>query len=93
MLITGDASRSQERRYVQLAAPPDIELLIVGHHGSANATADYLLDELRPETAVISVGHNTYGHPSDAALERLESRGIAVHRTDTEGTITVKGEP
>ena len=93
VLITGDASRSQERRYVQLAAPPDIELLIVGHHGSANATADYLLDELRPETAVISVGHNTYGHPSDAALERLESRGIAVHRTDTEGTITVKGEP
>ena len=91
VLITGDADQSQERRYVQLTDVPDIELLIMGHHGSANAGSAVLLDETKPETALISVGYNTYGHPSEETLERLEERHIEVHRTDLEGNITVKG--
>lgn len=88
-LITGDAPGYLERLFLASYAVPDIECLIVGHHGSAGSTTDFLLDALTPETAVISVGENSYGHPTPEVLERLQSRGIPVLRTDEDGSITV----
>ena len=38
---------------------------------------------------MISLGRNDYGHPAPATLARLRAHGVAVHRTDLEGTITV----
>ncbi len=89
VLITGDAGFSQERRFLERLGDRDIEVLIVGHHGSATSTGDRLLEELRPDVAVISVGYNLYGHPTDAVLERLAACGAQVRRTDEEGNITV----
>jgi competence protein ComEC len=66
-----------------------VDLLKVGHHGSRGSTGDAWLDALAPVVAVISLGRNDYGHPAPATLERLRAHGIAVHRTDREGTITV----
>jgi competence protein ComEC len=66
-----------------------VDLLKVGHHGSRGSTGDTWLDSLAPAIAVISLGRNDYGHPAPATLERLRSPGVAVHRTDREGTITV----
>ena len=91
-LITGDADALAERRYVQLTEAEKIELLLVGHHGSNSATDEKLLDALRPSAAIISVGYNTYGHPKDEILQRLQSRGITVYRTDRDGTIRLTGE-
>ena len=66
-----------------------VDLLKVGHHGSASATSDEWLDELAPHDAVISVGRrNTYGHPTPDVLERLARHGVAIFRTDRNGTIT-----
>jgi len=66
-----------------------VELLKVGHHGSASATSDAWLAELRPREAVISVGaHNHYGHPAPAVLARLRRWGSEIYRTDQAGTIT-----
>ena len=62
---------------------------ISDYHGDAACRAQ-LLDALRPELAIISVGYNTYGHPSDETLRRLEGRGISVYRTDTMGTVTIE---
>jgi beta-lactamase superfamily II metal-dependent hydrolase len=66
-----------------------VDLLKVGHHGSRGSTGDAWLDALAPQVAVISLGRNDYGHPAAATLERLRVHGVAVHRTDVEGTITV----
>ena len=90
MLITGDADAFVEGMLVKYYDLPDIELLLAGHHGSAGSTSERLLDALRPELAIISVGYNTYGHPSDETLRRLEGRGISVYRTDTMGTVTIE---
>ena len=90
VLITGDADAFVERMLVKYCDLPDIELLLAGHHGSAGSTSEQLLDALRPELAIISVGYNTYGHPSDETLRRLEGRGISVYRTDTMGTVTIE---
>lgn len=89
-LITGDADSALERRFIRSAELPDIELLVVGHHGSKSSTSDELLNALKPETAIISVGYNSYGHPSREVLERLGSRKIEVLRTDISGNVTVR---
>jgi competence protein ComEC len=88
-LITGDMSAPIERRLVASDAFPDIEALVVGHHGSKRSTSDELLKALRPEIAVISVGYNTYGHPSPETLDKLWGAGITVYRTDLCGTVTL----
>jgi competence protein ComEC len=66
-----------------------VDLLKVGHHGSRGSTGDAWLDALTPAVAVISLGRNDYGHPAPATLERLRAHGVAVHRTDREGTVSV----
>jgi competence protein ComEC len=39
---------------------------------------------------VISVGrHNRYGHPAPETIARLGAAGVAVWRTDVNGTVTV----
>ena len=66
-----------------------VDLLKVGHHGSRGSTGDEWLDSLRPSAAVISVGRNTYGHPSAPTLARLRRHRVEVWRTDRDGSITV----
>jgi competence protein ComEC len=66
-----------------------IDLLKVGHHGSAGSTGLPWLAELSPRAAVISVGANRYGHPAPAVLARLADAGAEVWRTDRDGNIQV----
>ena len=86
-LFAGDAGfRAEEAMQGRLR---HVDLLKVGHHGSRGSTGDAWLDALAPPVAVISLGRNDYGHPAPATLERLRAHGVAVHRTDLEGTVTV----
>ena len=67
-----------------------MDILVVGHHGSSTSTTAELLHTVSPEVAIISVGHNSYGHPSDRVLELLEALGCSVLRTDISGNIIIK---
>ncbi|QHQ62758.1 hypothetical protein Ana3638_19880 [Anaerocolumna sedimenticola] len=58
-----------------------------GHHGSKTSTNDKLLNAVDPDYAVISVGKNNYGHPSDSTLNLLAKKNIKTYRTDISGTI------
>lgn len=87
LLVTGDMDRTTERALLAAWDLPDIEVLVAGHHGSGSSTSRELLEALRPETVCVSVGSNTYGHPSEEALERLARQGCAVWRTDLHGSI------
>ena len=91
-LITGDLSSSAERELLGDYALPDLEVLIVGHHGSKYSTCAELLEATAPDVAIISVGaDNSYGHPTGEVLERLKNAGCTVYRTDLHGTITYRG--
>jgi len=92
ILIGGDATASQERRYVQHSGARDMEVLVVNHHGSDSSSSDWFLRQLKPKLALISVGYNTYGHPDADVLARLRAAGAAVYRTDEHGHLTVMGE-
>ena len=70
---------------------PEVDVLVAGHHGSKNSTCEDLLAAARPQTVCISVGQdNLYGHPAAETLQRLESFGCTVYRTDRDGTITIR---
>ena len=67
---------------------PETRILKVSHHGSETGTSEELLDEIKPETAIISVGKgNMFGHPAAAVLGKLFKREIRVLRTDEVGEI------
>jgi len=58
------------------------------HHGAATPHAVTLVDAVRPEVALISVGAgNRYGHPTPETLAALG--GITTFRTDRDGTVEV----
>lgn len=92
ILITGDRDISGEGLLLQQAELPDIEILVAGHHGAADATGLELLNTVKPEIAVISVGENNgYNHPNAQTLDRLERFGCIIRRTDLDGTIIIRG--
>jgi competence protein ComEC len=78
-----------EQALLDTYAFPDIELLVLGHHGSRYSTSPELLHALCPDYAIVSVGENSFGHPSFETLTRLADSQIPVFRTDYMGTITV----
>ena len=82
-LFTGDLPHEE-------TVLPDItptKVLKVAHHGSKYSTSDEWLSRVRPDDAIISVGKNRYGHPSDEILSRLRQRGVRILRTDQRGDI------
>jgi competence protein ComEC len=85
MLLTADA----EAEAVPLDPGP-VDVLKVAHHGSDDAGLSGLLERIRPELAVISVGaDNSYGHPTSGTLATLSGHGIRTLRTDLDGTVTI----
>lgn len=87
ILILGDRGRSGELELLDRTTLPKIEIMVLGHHGSNNATSFELLLQTQPDVAIISVGENSFGHPGDETLGRLERFGCRVLRTDQNGTI------
>ncbi len=85
LLLPGDAEKQAERAMLAESSGEDLraDVLKVGHHGSKNSTTQEFLEAVRPEVAIISAGEdNPYGHPSPELLERLQTAGARVLRTD-----------
>lgn len=89
-LFPGDADSHVEDLYMQtrLSFNP-VEVLKVPHHGSKTGMTKAFIDWLKPKLAVISVGKNTYGHPSQEALNLLDAVGTQILRTDKVGDIEI----
>ena len=91
ILITGDRSIAGEQELMRYLDLPDLEVLVVGHHGSKYSTSTDLLEKTSPEIAIISVGaDNLYGHPTEETLQRLLDAGCEIYRTDLHGTIVYR---
>ena len=91
ILITGDRDGFGERSLLRNADIPQVDVLIAGHHGSKNSVCEELLQAVEPEIVCISVGaDNPYGHPAPELLERLDTWGCRVFRTDLQGDIVIR---
>lgn len=90
-LFTGDATSEVEKKILN----KDIQatVLKVGHHGSKYSTTTDFLNKVNPKYAIISVGkNNSYNHPNQVTINKLEKKNIEIHRTDQEGSIFLKSD-
>jgi competence protein ComEC len=89
-LFTGDISSDVENKLVaNHSFDLNVDVLKVAHHGSRTSTCNAFLDATTPDIGVISVGVNTYGHPTNETLSRLFAHDVTVLRTDQMGTIDI----
>lgn len=88
-VMCGDAEAASEERMVNTFGNAlEADVLKCGHHGSSTATSDSFLAAVDPVWAVISCGaDNSYGHPHQEVLAKLEDADVQVYRTDLLGTI------
>jgi len=94
MLFVGDAQAETEAKMVaQFGSELKADVLKVGHHGSAYSSTDAFLAVVQPKEAVIEVGKNNYGHPTQSSMDRILATGAKIFRTDMDGTqeVTVGG--
>jgi competence protein ComEC len=90
-LFTGDAEKSTEKEILSAGSNLKSTVLKAGHHGSSTSTSDDFLEAVSPKAAVIMCGTgNSYGHPHEEILEKLESADIDIYRTDLLGTIVIE---
>ena len=90
VVFTGDSTGAGEAAAgAALARGPPVDVLKVSHHGSRYSTTAGFVAGVRPRTAVISVGSNSYGHPSNDAVKRLRAGGARVFSTQRSGSITL----
>lgn len=82
-LLTGDLAAEE----TVLPQEQAVSVLKVAHHGSRFSTSEAFLLLTRPKEAVISVGKNSYGHPNQGVLDRLQKVGAHIRRTDEQGDI------
>ncbi|HEY3374409.1 MAG TPA: DNA internalization-related competence protein ComEC/Rec2 [Candidatus Aquicultor sp.] len=93
VLFTGDASTEVEKKLLEGKDKLDVDVLKVGHHGSASSSSAEFLRRVAAKVAVIQVGQgNMYGHPSASAIKRLHNAGAKIYRTDKNGDVTIKSD-
>ena len=84
LLLTGDIETFAQADLRGVAA----DILKVPHQGGATSNLEWL-EEVDAGLAIISVGPNDFGHPSDEVIAALEASGAEVRRTDIDGDIVV----
>ncbi len=89
-LFTGDGELSWEEALLERNYLPQVDVLKVGHHGSNTSSSSEFLEKVLPDTAVISVGKNSFGHPHPETLAKLESLGVKIFSTEQSGDIIFK---
>lgn len=89
VLMTGDIDEKGEK---SLIADTDIkaDILKIAHHGSRYSSCEKFIAVAAPKIAVIQVGKNTYGHPSEEVIKRLEEHKITVLRNDEQGAVGIR---
>lgn len=86
-LLVGDIEKETERELVTAGVVDDVDVLKVAHQGSKTSSDETFLASALPETAVVSVGRNSYGHPHQEVLDRFNTLGSHILRTDKHGDI------
>ncbi|MDY0234649.1 MAG: DNA internalization-related competence protein ComEC/Rec2 [Gudongella sp.] len=90
ILFTGDIESPIEEKLVSQGIQT-VDILKIPHHGSKTSSTSEFISMLSPRISIISVGrNNSYNHPSEEVIQRLQSFDSKIYRTDTMGLIKVK---
>lgn len=89
-LFMGDAEELIEE---EITMDVSADVIKVGHHGSDTSSSISFVKKVNPAYAIISVGkNNKYSHPASTILDKWESVGAEIYRTDEEGTIILTSD-
>ncbi|HEY5635352.1 MAG TPA: DNA internalization-related competence protein ComEC/Rec2 [Burkholderiales bacterium] len=92
LLLTADIEHGAEAELLAQAAsrlPADI--VLVPHHGSRTSSTAAFVEAVRPDWAVVPVGHgNRFGHPAPEVVARWMDAGARVLRTDRHGAVHLR---
>jgi len=92
-LFTGDAQKDVEKEILATNEDISADILKVGHHGSSTSTTKDFLNKVNPSIGVISLGKdNTYNHPNDGTIKRLNQNKVTIYRTDKNGTVILSSD-
>ena len=90
-LFTGDATEKVEKIILNKNIKADV--LKVGHHGSSYSSSQEFLNKVQPKYAIISCAKkNSYNHPSEDTLFRLNKVNAKVYNTMDLGTIIITSD-
>lgn len=87
-MFMGDAETLVEN---ELSGDVSADVIKVGHHGSSTSSSENFVNRVDADFAIIECGENSYGQPNGEVVERWESSGADVYRTDEYGNITFVG--
>ncbi len=89
-LFMGDAETEVEKELLAAGRPLSAEVIKLGHHGSNTSSSQAFLSKVDPDYAIIACGKgNSYGHPHDEVLTRLDTMDVTVYRADVHGHIAI----
>lgn len=91
-LFTGDAETSAEN---EMLASGNLEsdIFKIAHHGSDTSNSEAFIEAIDPEIAIYSAGaDNSYGHPHQEVLNRLQQMNINVYGTIENGTVIIQSD-
>ncbi len=92
-LFTGDLEGRGEEELLASLREEQYILLKAGHHGSKGASSESLLRKIRPRMVTVSCGEgNSYGHPHQEFLNRVQEVTEGVYITKDCGAISIMGK-
>ncbi len=92
VLFTGDIEEEVEKMLIDDGVNLNADIVKIAHHGSGTSSTEEFLDKVNPYAAVVSVGTNSFGHPSKEVLERLKENNIITLRTDQCGAVIMNSD-
>ena len=90
VLFTGDIEEKSEDYIVNNSDKRKVDIIKVPHHGSKTSSKQELIEHFNPKVAIIQLGKNNFGHPSEDVLKRYSDNKTKVLRNDISGLIKVE---
>jgi competence protein ComEC len=91
ILLTGDVQKPAEVQLQRYGADLKSAVVKAPHHGSRFSSTPDFLKLASPDFTIFSAGrNNSFGHPTDEAMQRYRELGSRILRTDQQGAIVIQ---
>lgn len=92
-LLMADTGKQSEKEMLSKNVNVKADVMKIGHHGADSSTTEDFLEEVDPETAVITAeSRHKHKLPSENVLARLKLRDVKIYRTDRVGNVVAESD-
>ena len=87
-LLAGDLGPAGQSALLENGTDIKSEVYKASHHGADTNNIESFINQISPQTIVIQVGKNSYGHPGKKFLNYAANQDLTILRTDKLGSIS-----